>query len=341
MVTPRQEAILNIIVSNYIRTASPIASDQIVGNYDLGVSSATVRNEVGELEAAGFLSRPHTSAGAIPEDKAYRFYVESIMGVEEGHISPRTRASVRKQLIDVEREIDDWANVAASILAGLVGNMAIATFPRAKESRIRHLELVHLQDLALMLIVVLEQARLRRQIIRLKEPVDLAEIESSSNKVKSEIVGLTRREIQSKVMNLTPLEENLLEAINSILTEEDRNIYRDSYVDGLRNLLGQPEFAENEKVRALVEGIEGGSLVQAILDETPQGEVVRVVIGRENRDDALQPLSVVICQYGIPDEVVGSVSAVGPTRMEYSKAIAGVKFISSVMSDLVEGVRTG
>ena len=341
MVTPRQEAILNIIVSNYIRTASPIASDQIVGNYDLGVSSATVRNEVGELEAAGFLSRPHTSAGAIPEDKAYRFYVESIMGVEEGHISPRTRASVRKQLIDVEREIDDWANVAASILAGLVGNMAIATFPRAKESRIRHLELVHLQDLVSMLIVVLEQARLRRQIIRLKEPVDLAEIESSSNKVKSEIVGLTRREIQSKVMNLTPLEENLLEAINSILTEEDRNIYRDSYVDGLRNLLGQPEFAENEKVRALVEGIEGGSLVQAILDETPQGEVVRVVIGRENRDDALQPLSVVICQYGIPDEVVGSVSAVGPTRMEYSKAIAGVKFISSVMSDLVEGVRTG
>ena len=166
-------------------------------------------------------------------------------------------------------------------------------------------------------------------------------MESSSNKVKSEIVGLTRKEIQSKVMNLTPLEESLLEAINSILTEEDRNIYRDSYVDGLRNLLGQPEFAENEKVRALVEGIEGGSLVQAILDETPQGEVVRVVIGRENRDDALQPLSVVICQYGIPDEVVGSVSAVGPTRMEYSKAIAGVKFISSVMSDLVEGVRTG
>ncbi len=341
MVTPRQETILNIIVSNYIRSASPIASDQIVGNYDLGVSSATVRNEVGELEEAGFLSRRHTSAGAIPEDKAYRFYVESIMGVEEGHISPRTRASVRKQLIDVEREIDDWANVAAGILAGLVGNMAIATFPRAKESRIRHLELVHLQDLASMLIVVLEQARLRRQIIRLKEPVDLAELESSSNKVKSEIVGLTRKEIQSKVMNLTPLEESLLEAINSILTEEDRNIYRDSYVDGLRNLLGQPEFAENEKVRALVEGIEGGSLVQAILDETPQGEVVRVVIGRENRDDALQPLSVVICQYGIPDEVVGSVSAVGPTRMEYSKAIAGVKFISSVMSDLVEGVRTG
>ena len=168
MVTPRQETILNIIVSNYIRSASPIASDQIVGNYDLGVSSATVRNEVGELEEAGFLSRRHTSAGAIPEDKAYRFYVESIMGVEEGHISPRTRASVRKQLIDVEREIDDWANVAAGILAGLVGNMAIATFPRAKESRIRHLELVHLQDLASMLIVVLEQARLRRQIIRLQ-----------------------------------------------------------------------------------------------------------------------------------------------------------------------------
>ena len=111
-------------------------------------------------------------------------------------------------------------------------------------------------------------------------------------------------------------------------------------MNGLRNLLSQPEFTENDKIRNLVEGVEDGSLVQSILKETPDGSVVRVIIGRENRGDTLRPLSIVICQYGIPDEAAGAVGAVGPTRMEYSKTIASVQFMSSVMSELVEGVHS-
>ena len=338
MLTQRQETVLGLIVDGYVRTASPIASDWIARNHDLGVSPATVRHDVACLEEAGYLTRPHTSAGSIPLDKAYRHYVESAAAVQADAIPLNVRWKIRNELGAVERDMDEWATAAATVLAQLVGNLAIATFPRAKESRVRHLELVPLQDFLALLIVVLEQARLRRQIIRLKKTMEPTKLETSTNKLKSELVGLTRREIESKPMDLTPLEEELVDATIVILKEEDRAAHRDRYVDGLRNLLSQPEFAENDKVRSIVEGVEDGSLAEAVLEETPTGRLVRVTIGHENRGDVLQPLSVVICQYGIPDEAAGAVGAVGPTRMEYSKTIAGVKFISSVMSELVEGV---
>jgi heat-inducible transcriptional repressor len=178
---------------------------------------------------------------------------------------------------------------------------------------------------------------LKRHIIRFKDPVAPQELEASTTRVKSQLVGLTRREIEKKAMDLSPLEEEVVAAAVLILREEEHAAYRDHYVDGLRNLLTQPEFAENDKVRALVEDVEDGSLIQAVLGETPDGSVVRVIIGRENRGDMLWPFSVVICQYGVPDEAVGTVGAIGPTRMEYTKTIAGVDFVSSVMSEMVEG----
>ena len=340
MPTPRQETILRIIVDDYISTAAPISSETVARSHDLGLSPATIRNEVAELEEAGYITRPHPSAGSIPLDKAYRFYVEPLVAADTDRIPARTRRTIRKKLTEMQRDMDEWASVAAAILARLAGSMAIATFPKAKESRVRHLELVPLQDLSPILIVVLEQARVRRQLIRLSEPVEPTELEASTNRIKGQVLGLTRREIKSQVVTRTPLEEEMVDATILILREEDRAIYRDHYVDGLRNLLNQPEFAENDRVRTLVEGVEDGSLVQAVLAETPDGGMVRVIIGQENRGDMLWPLSIVICQYGRLHQAVGALGAVGPTRMEYSKAIAGVQFMSSVMSDLVETVHS-
>ena len=321
MPTPRQETILRIIVDDYISTAAPISSETVARSHDLGLSPATIRNEVAELEEAGYITRPHPSAGSIPLDKAYRFYVEPLVATDTDRIPARTRRTIRKKLTEMQRDVDEWASVAAAILARLAGSMAIATFPKAKESRVRHLELVPLQDLSPILIVVLEQARVRRQLIRLDEPVEPTELEASTNRVKGQVLGLTRREIKSQVVTRTPLEEEMVEATILILREEDRAIYRDHYVDGLRNLLNQPEFAENDRVRTLVEGVEDGSLVQAVLTETPDGGMVRVIIGQENRGDMLWPLSIVICQYGRLHQAVGALGAVGPTRMEYSKPL--------------------
>lgn len=338
MLTARQETLLKLIVEDYIGTATPIASETIARNHQLKVSPATIRNEVACLEEAGYLTRPHPSAGTVPLDKAYRLYVESLEDSETREVRQGEVDSLRQQLVDIQRDVDEWTSGAAVILARRVGNMAIATFPKARESRVRHLEVVPLQELMVMLIVVLEQARLRRHLIKLDEPMEPAELEASSNRLKRQVVGLSRKGIESKEMSLTPLEEEVVGATMLILREEDRTSHRDPYVDGLRNLLSQPEFLENDKVRAIVEGVEEGSLVQAVLEETPDGRVVRVIIGQENRGDLLWPLSVVICQYGIPGEATGAVGAVGPKRMEYSKTISDVRLMSSVMSELLESV---
>jgi heat-inducible transcriptional repressor len=340
LLTPRQQTILNVIVSDHIRTAAPVPSESVARSEGLAVSPATVRSDVAYLEEAGYLTRPHPSAGSLPGDKAYRVYVESLVAPELYDIPWRVQWAVRKDLGEVARDVDEWTTVAATVLARLVGNMAIASFPKVKESRVRHIELIQLQDLLAMLIVVLEEARLSRQLIRLKRPMDTPELEASSNKVKRQVVGLTHREIESQVMDLTPLEEDLVEATSLILKEADRAAYHDHYVDGMHNLLSQPEFAENKRARAMVEGVEDGSLVEAVLAETPDGAIVRVTIGQENRGDMLWPLSVVICQYGVPNEAVGSVGAIGPTRMDYSKTIPRVKFMASVMSELVESVHS-
>ena len=340
MLTERKKNILRLIVGDYIKKAAPIASESIVREHGLRVSPATIRNDVAELEQDKYITRPHPSAGSIPLDKGYRFYVESMEVMQVNHIEPSIGASVRKNMLEVQRDVGEWASVAAIVLARLVGNLAIATFPKVRESRVKHIDLVSLQDFFALLIVVFQQARLRRQLIRLQEPADSVELQMSANRLSKMLAGHTWREIESKEMALSPLEEQLVAMTVVMLRDEDSAKYPDHYIDGLRNLLAQPEFTRSEKTRAVVEGIEDGSLAQAVLDEAPNAGVIRIVIGQENRGDMLRPLSVVIGQYGIPGEAIGAVGAVGPVRMEYEKTVAGVELVTGLMSELAESVRT-
>ncbi len=339
MLTTREKTILNLIVGDYIREAAPIGSEAIARRHGLGVSPATIRNDVVELEHEGFITRPHPSAGSVPLDKGYRVYVESVAGVEADCIAPEVQAGIRRRLAEVERDIDEWSSVAAAILARLVGNMAIATLPKPRESRVRHIHLVGLQDLLALLIVVFEQARLRRHLVRFKEPAAPADLQMVAARLTELLQGHTWREIESKGMELSALEEGLVDSTVVMLRDEDRTQYCDHYLGGIRNLVGQPEFAGKEMVQSVIEGVEDGSLAQAILDETPDVDVVRVVIGQENRGDMLWPLGVVIARYGIPGEAAGAVGAIGPVRMGYAKAIAGVGLMAHLMGELVENVR--
>ena len=339
MLTVRQQKILNIVVGDYIKEATPIASESISRNYQIDVSSATVRSEVVTLEEQGYLKRPYSSAGSVPQDKAYRQYVESV-AMEFNEIPQTVRASLREHLTEVERSLDEWTSVCAALLARLVGNLAIATFPKAREARVKHIELIPVQRFLALLIIVLEQTRLRRQLIRLREPMERTELEALSNKLKYLVTGHTWREIEPAVKLLPSLEGELVEAAVVMLKEEDRPDTRDQHLAGLRNLLAQPEFAENDQMGVVVEGIEDGTLAQAVLDQMPEERAVRVVIGQENSGDLMWPLSVVIGRYGIPGHIVGAVGAIGPVRMEYNKTIAGVELMASMMSELVESVHS-
>ena len=335
----RERTILNLIVSDYIREAIPVASEALARRHDLGVSSATIRNDVMDLEQNGFLTRPHPSAGAIPLDKAYRLHVETIsVDGPSSRLSPDVRSSARERLNAAERDIDEWRNEAAAVLAGLVGNMAIATFPSSDETRIRHIELVSLKDVLGLLIIVLEQAKVRQQLVRFETPVAPAEMQTISNKLNALLRGMSSREIETKPLELSTAEEDVVGTTVDILREEEASRYNDHFLAGLRNLLSQPEFEDKDSLEVVIRSVEDGSLGRAVLAQAPEGSVVRVIIGRENAGDMLRPLSIVLRRYGIPGEMNGVIGAIGPVRMEYGRTISGVEFMSALMTDLVKTV---
>ncbi len=339
MLTARAEQILNLIVEDYISKASPIGSATLAREHNLDVSPATVRNEVMELEQEGFVTRPHSSAGTVPLDKGYRVYVETVASNSPVTIPPESEASVRTELTDYEADIDDWTNAAAAALARLVDNAAIATTPKAPETRIRTVQLIPLQDFLALLVVVFQQARIRKQLVPLTAPADSEDLRAVANRINQAVEGLTWSEVEALELALPPLEYMFFSATVDMLKEEDRNRTRGHYIDGLRNLFAQPEFLDAETVQLIVEAVESGRLARAILDEAPREGVVRVVIGRENRGDALRPMSVVITGYGVPGEVVGAIGAVGPVRMRYSRTMAAVRMMSRMMSSRLENVR--
>ena len=342
MVTERQKLILRHLVDDYIHDAAPISSESLARGHRLGVSSATVRNEVAALEELGFISRPHPSAGSVPDDRAYRFYVESLLSGARRRVPPRDGddAVIGARLMGVRDDIDRWGSAAAAILAQFVGNLGIATLPKTSVSRVRHLELVPVRDILALLIVVMEQAKLRKQLLRFDRAVAADELEAMSVNLRSRVLGLSRREIADRSQDggMSDPERKAMSAAMDILKAEDAAQSDDHFVSGIRNLLDQPEFADYGMARPIIRGVEDGDLIAAVLDEAPAGRIVRVVIGREHRGEALKPLSVVICRYGMPGRALGVVGALGPTRMEYARAISGVALVSSIMNSMVESL---
>ena len=339
MLTERQEMILRYIVDDYIHDAAPISSESLARGHRLGVSAATVRNEVAALEERGFISRPHPSAGSVPGDRAYRLYVETF--APGAHRLPsRARDAVGARLMDVQDDIDRWGSAAAAVLAQMIGNLGIATLPKTSVSKVRHLELVPVRDILALLIVVMEQAKLRKQLLRFDRPVAARELEAMSARIRNRVLGLSRREIAARSQDddLTDPERKAMSAAVDILETEDAARSDDHFVSGIRNLLDQPEFADYGIARPIIHGVEDGALIAAVLDEAPAARVVRVVIGREHRGEALKPLSAVICRYGIPGRALGVVGALGPTRMEYARAISSVALVSSIMNSMVESL---
>ena len=334
----RKKALLNIVASEYIRTASPMSSDTIARHYGLGVSSATVRNDMADLEEMGYITRPHPSAGGVPADNAYRFYVEQLTGVVSP--PPSMRAFIRRQLQKAERDVEAWTRLAAAILSQVVHNAAIATFPQAERSRLKHLELVRLQEFLALLVLVLHQVRLRPQLLPVETPVTQEELTTTANKLNTYLCGKTRAEMTaSAVPDPSPLEQRVTEESAHLMEAVDRQAYEDHHIEGLRHMLSQPEFTVASRAREAVEVLEDRGLVADLLAQASDCGTVRVIIGQENRRDSLRPFSVVICQYGVPGEATGVVSVIGPTRMDYATAMTGVQYLSQLMGELLSSVQ--
>jgi heat-inducible transcriptional repressor len=333
LLAPRSEIILKSIINWYIEKAIPVSSGVLVHDFDLKVSSATVRNEMAYLEQEGYIVRPHTSAGSIPSDKGYRFYVATL---REAALPESEQRMIKHLFHQVEGKLDEWLSLAASITSQLSQNTAVITAPKPADCQFRHMEMVSIQDSLVLLVLVLRGARIKQQMLTLESPIDQSELSALSAKMNEVYPGLTASQVKEKGLIGTPVEQMITENVIKIMEAEDNQEFNQSYLEGLHFLLNQPEFAHNHKILAVLELLEHRSMLGSILPaQSLKPEAVRVVIGGENKAEVAHDCSLVIARYGLPAEASGSIVVVGPTRMAYSRVISTISYLSELLSGLV------
>ena len=329
----RREAVLKIIVKDYITGAVPVASKAIADKHGLEVSPATIRNDITCLEEEGYVTHPHHSAGSIPTDKAYRYYVELIG--EDIELPPGEQYLIYHLLQETREEIEQWLKLAAAWLARFVRNMALVTSPRATHCRLKHLDLVALQDFVALLILVLYGAKVKQQVLSFDKGIKQDELTKLANKLNSIYVGMTSSEILANKVELSPEEKQVSQCLAKMIAAEDKLEYGKPYLEGLHLMLSQPEFANNPKTLNILEMLEGENWLRNIsCQQLSKGEV-RVIIGEENPEPPLQDLSLIISLYGIPDKASGIVGVLGPKRMDYAKAISSLNCLSMLLSNSI------
>jgi heat-inducible transcriptional repressor len=339
--TDRQRSVLRAVVEDYVTSAVPVGSKALVNRYRLGVSPATVRSAMAELEAMGLLTHPHTSAGRVPSDLGYRLYVESLM--RESELDRTDQLMIRHQFAQVQLTSDEWLRLAASILAGSTRSAAVVTPARSRRARFGHVQLVALADGTRLLVLVfadgnVEQRRLDRATIERQLPgqaLDQPALDLVAGALNAELGGLSGSQVRRRRQKLTGLATYVADAVASMLDEADSVVIEDVFTDGIIHVLEQPEFSEGSKLRPILEVIQRSDFLQQMLPVLTRHGGVHVIIGHENSNDAMHEVSLVFAPYGSPGEALGMLGVLGPTRMPYPRAIPTVRYLSTLMNELI------
>jgi heat-inducible transcriptional repressor len=330
---PRAREVLAAVIHEYIATAEPVASAQLVRGYELKVSPATVRNELADLESAGLLTHPHTSAGRVPTDLGYRYFIESLMPTTG--VRADEQVTISHQFQQALQDTAAWLRVAASTLARLTAEASIVTPPASKRTALRHVEVVPIHERRVLLVTVVEGGAVRQQVLELGTPTSAEHLRRLSTRLTESLGGATATKVHAAVEAETGADADITRALARILEEYDTVRAREVYVDGFQNILAQPEFSQSERSRAMLSLFEDHARLSEILPEGLGEGEVHITIGREHRHESLRDCSLVVGRYGATGDVVGFVGVVGPTRMDYARSIGAVRYVGSLMSDLV------
>lgn len=339
--TPRQELLLRLIVREYVETTGAVASRTLVDHYQLDFSPATVRNEMARLEEMGYLLQPHTSAGRVPTDAGYRYFVRRLMA--EPSLPKPEQLTIAHQFHQAREHIEEWIPLASSVLAKAAQAAAILTAPRTNRPRFKHVELVATHGRAVLLILVLEGGTVEQQMLVLSEPMTQPALREAADRLNQTCADLDVEQITSHMREFPPLEADIAQIVLSIMSNIEDEPSDDIYYYGLSELLQMPDFAAAEDTStALLRVMEERSLLQTILSDTLTPAVgigsVRVLIGGEGRWDELRTCSMILARYGVANTATGALGVVGPIRMEYGRAISAVRFVANVLSELVYDV---
>ncbi|MBZ0285597.1 MAG: heat-inducible transcriptional repressor HrcA [Anaerolineae bacterium] len=332
--TRRQEEILSLIIRAYTRSPEPVSSIQLVETNELNVSSATIRNEMAVLEKLGYIAAPHTSAGRVPTEIGYRYFVKRLLNVSDLTGAEQTRIAEKFQGSPLVTE--QWMRLAASILARTSHTAALVTPPIAETSKFKHLELIAIQGRLVLMVMVVSGGAVHQQMLTLTDPVPQTQLSDVASRINNLCQDLNANEVRMKGVQLQMLEREVADLAAELMDKADSNQVRLIYRDGLSDVIGAFQNSQNsEGAQQAVRVFEERAFLNMILSEmlTPIINNVQVVIGGEGRWEELKHLSMVLSRYGIPGQVSGAVGVLGPMHINYGRAISTVRYVSSLMTD--------
>lgn len=322
----RKKRILHAVVANHIKTADPVGSRTVARSYRIGLSSATIRNEMADLEEMGYLKQPHTSAGRIPSQKGYRYYVDHLMSANR--LTDEERLSISRSLgLDKMREIEQIIANAVKVLSSVTNQTSLIMGPQFKKSTFQQMRILPLDEKRGLVVLITDSGFIKNKVIELNQSLSPAELHQVVSYLNQKLYGLTIDQVTTSLINelkrdlfrrLEILEQAFILLEESLREEQQARVF----LGGTTNILNQPEFKSVEKVHQMLSLFEQESLLFEILEKNLSEEGIVVKIGTENEHEDIQECALITATYKINQRILGTVGVIGPTRMDYQWVIA-------------------
>lgn len=332
--TERKLKILQAIIADFVRTAEPVGSRTISRNYELGISPATIRNEMSDLEEMGYLTHPHTSSGRVPSEKAYRLYVNEMMGKKE--LSEAEKNAIASKLYENVTELDNLIERAAHVLSEITSLTAFALSPGKELDRLRYVNLIPVDDRTVVLMIVAESGKVSNTTVQLDRPVNDETLrilaknmtynysgKTLSEALKIDIIKSFREDAEAMAMFRNNIVPGFLKTLEDMLNVN-------LYMDGLTNIFSIPEYNDIEKAKSFFEILGRKEDIRKKLIERDDGMII--TIGGENQDADLSDCSVITATYHVDGRLVGKLGVIGPTRMKYDEVTSVVEYLTDNIS---------
>ncbi|TLS39347.1 heat-inducible transcriptional repressor HrcA [Pseudalkalibacillus caeni] len=334
MLTERQLFILQLLIDDYIRSAEPVGSRALSKREDVTFSSATIRNELADLEEMGFLEKTHSSSGRIPSEKGYRFYVDHLMMPPV--ISKEEIYNIKDLFAEKMYEVERVIQQSAKILSELTNYTAIILGPEIFDTRLKHLQIVPISKDTAVVILVANTGHVENRTITLPDGMKLSDIEKMINILNERLKDIPLVELKSKIFKeianvLKQHIENYHQMDQILESIFNTNQSEKVFYGGKTNILTQPEFKDINKVRSILNTFEQEDIIYRLLRSEKDG--IDVKIGQENNLEAIKNCSVITASYSIGGKHMGSIAVLGPTRMQYHRAISLLDYLSKDLSN--------
>lgn len=340
MLDERKLKVLYSIINSYISSAEPIGSRTISKQYDLGVSPATIRNEMSDLEDLGYLTKPHSSAGRIPSDKAYRLYVNELLKMQKSTSDKNISNKIKEILAKESWKMEELIENSAKVLSAITSYTALVASPKLRSSRVKHIQLVPIDDVGVLIVIVCNTGIVKNTIYRPEEPISPEQLNTISNFLNEKLKGFSVEEmliqldknIFKEIYDLKDIIDGLIPTINSSI--EDL-ISIDLYSEGVTKILNFPEYKDIEKAKEFISFVENKELILDILSKTSSSQDIDIIIGNENIYAPIKDVSIITATYKIGGKTIGKVGLVGPTRMDYSNLINIIQVFSTNITEIL------